>query len=173
MVGGRSLYGSERFRLVWGWDVRDFTGEHLFFRYDIPERWLERFHLEYWVPPETYGSPEAWSYKELDRYVGLFPRSGGYERFITFEKAKTHEFIEPTPALVTEAVGLFRRRPRLGDDELRSRIYEEMDTKHEAGIKKRHDIIDANVGAFGLTPWMAVSGPLTPTSRRTDWRTRL
>ncbi len=173
-LSGSNVYGAERFRLVWGWDVRDFTGENLFFRYDVPERWLERFHLEYWAPPGSFGTPETWIYNGYDKSIGPYPRGGGYERFMTFEHARTHEFIYPTPLLVTEALGLARRAMlRPSSEEIATSIMEDKRLKAEAVRTQRHDIVDNNISAFGLSPWMPVSGPMTPTTRRTDWRKAL
>src|SRR6202041_2737103 len=74
IAGGANLYGQANFRVVWGgsrltwiggrWTDRDASGNVI--REAIETRQvpkylpMDRWHIELWMSPESYGSPEEW-----------------------------------------------------------------------------------------------------------------
>src|ERR1700729_225843 len=74
IAGGANLYGEANFRVVWGgsrltWiggrgTDRDASGNIIREAVELRQvpKYLphDRWHLERWVPPEHYGSPELW-----------------------------------------------------------------------------------------------------------------
>ncbi len=105
-AGGVNRYGEPNFRVVWGWSRltwiggrwtdRDRSGNIV--REVIELRELpkytphDRWHIERWVPPEAYGSPEEWYQRTLETEGGIvipalgpYPARGEYEHSFTLE----------------------------------------------------------------------------------------
>lgn len=104
-IGGLNLFGESIFRLVWGgsrldWDggkwtdfdasgneIRSVVEMRKVPKYDPEDRW----YLERWIAPETYGSPEKWKQSTLNggtmeyfdgipvMTLGPYPHRGDYE----------------------------------------------------------------------------------------------
>ena len=116
LAGGRNLFGEANYRAVWGWSRLDWIGgkwedrdaEGKLVR-EVVEVRLEpkyvphnRWHIERWLPPENYGSPERWVAEiveiENGRSVpalGPYPSRGDYEHCFTLEGARG-EFVQLT-----------------------------------------------------------------------------
>ena len=103
---------------------------------------LNRWVLEKWVPPETFGSPEDWKRQTWDAQLltymlGPYPAKGEYEFCHCFETEK-HSPVEITPHLISLVVSLIKdgvenhsfaeRRQAILDD------YERADREHQAKI---------------------------------------
>ena len=63
-----------------------------------------RWHIERWMPPESYGSPEQWHAETLEiengrsiAALGPYPSRGDYEHCFTLEGPRG-EFVQLTPA---------------------------------------------------------------------------
>jgi len=133
--GGENRYGEPNFRVVWGgsrltwiggrWTDRDTSGnvirEAVELR-QVPKYLpLDRWHIERWSPPESYGSPETWREQTTETEDGVrvpalgpYPARGEYEHCFTLEGA-AGEFIALTPAAydwIVRAIEWSRRQPR-------------------------------------------------------------
>jgi hypothetical protein len=135
MAGGRNPFGGANYRVIWGWnrlawiggkfEDRDANGDLL---REVVELRLEpkypqvnRWHVERWVAPETYGSPREWYAKTVEcangirvAALGPYPERGDYEHCFTLEGPKG-EFVQLTPAIVehlARAIEWARRFPR-------------------------------------------------------------
>ncbi|MGH9776747.1 MAG: hypothetical protein ACRD50_17615, partial [Candidatus Acidiferrales bacterium] len=103
-AGGTNRYGEPNFRLVWGWSRltwiggkwtdRDASGnilrECVEMRQEPKYAPCDRWHIERWVPPESYGSPEFWYSQTLEHENGIvipalgpYPSRGEYEHCFT------------------------------------------------------------------------------------------
>ncbi len=135
LAGGANRYGEPNFRVVWGgsrltwiggrWTDRDAHGnairEAIELRQVPKYAPLDRWHIERWTPPESYGSPELWYRQTVEVEDGIripalgpYPSRGEYEHCFTLESA-AGEFIPLTPAAcdwIVRAVEWSRRRPR-------------------------------------------------------------
>jgi hypothetical protein len=103
-AGGWNRLGQPNFRVVWGWSRlswiggkwtdRDASGN--VFREVVELRQVpkylphDRWHIERWLPPEIYGTPETWSFLTLERADGVlvpalgpYPSRGEYEHCFT------------------------------------------------------------------------------------------
>lgn len=101
-AGGRNPFGEPNFRVVWGWNRLTWiggkwtlfdahgneTGHRIELRrepkYFVP--CVERWFVEKWMPPESYGSPEMWRAETTEcddgiRYpaLGPYPARGDWE----------------------------------------------------------------------------------------------
>jgi len=133
--GGLTLGGDMNYRLTWGYHDRG--------RYSTPERWLERWHLEW-----------------------LHPVSREYERIATFEEGITKEFMSPTTTLLIEALNLHRKTVERSRDEIHAKVAGELAERERQASEKKLGMMEDSMAAFPLKTWMPVSGPMTPEKRR-------
>lgn len=120
-AGGRSIFGEPNFRAVWGWNrlgwiggrwtdhdpatgsvLRETIGVRLAPKYFPHNRW----HIERWCAPETYGSPEQWARNTLEiedgrniPALGPYPSRGEYEHVFTLEDSRGN-FLQLTPTMI-------------------------------------------------------------------------
>ena len=134
-AGGKNRFGEPNFRVVWGasrlawiggrWTDRDAHGNALRETIEVrcvPKYFaLDRWHLERWMPPESYGSPEIWSAQTTETEdgrrvaaLGPYPSRGEYEHCFTLA-GPGGEFLPLNGAAcdwIVRAVEWSRRQPR-------------------------------------------------------------
>jgi hypothetical protein len=117
-AGGLNRFGEPLFRVVWGgsrlawiggrWTDRDANNnvirEALELRRAPKYVPHDRWHIERWLPPEAYGSPEFWRAQTTEVEDGIaipalgpYPSRGDYEHCFTLAGAHG-EFIPLSPA---------------------------------------------------------------------------
>jgi len=176
-AGGINRYGEANYRAMWGWnrlawiggkfEDRDEHGELLRERVEL--RWepkypaVNRWHIERWLPPETYGSPRAWYAQTSERENGIsipalgpYPSRGEYEHCFTLESSRG-EFVQLTATAaehIARAIEWSRTFPH---------------AKHRAGLYGREahedrsyedwafDQLDDAVPAFHKQPFVTVA----------------
>lgn len=154
-AGGLNRFGEPNYRAVWGgtrldwiggkWTDRDEHGnvirEVVEVRH-VPKYFpLDRWHIERWVPPETYGSPEAWRLQTLEREdgkfvpaLGPFPYRGDYEHSFTVEDADGN-FVQLTPAIarhIALAIEFSRNLPQQTKTEYVNRAAEKQEREYDS-----------------------------------------
>ena len=134
-AGGTNVYGEANFRVVWGgsrltwiggrWTDRDASGNVI--REAIETRQvpkylpMDRWHIERWMPAESYGSPEEWLAQTTEvedgiriAALGPYPARGEYEHCFTLAAADGG-YLPLSPAAcdwIVRAVEWARRQPR-------------------------------------------------------------
>ena len=133
-TGGTNRFGEPNFRVVWGgsrltwiggrWTDRDahdnIIREVVELR-KVPKYLpVDRWHIERWTPPESYGSPELWREQTIEIENGIripalgpYPSRGEYEHCFTLESA-AGEFVQLTPTScdwIVRAIEWSRRQP--------------------------------------------------------------
>ena len=124
-AGGRNRFGDPNFRVVWGWNRLTWIGgrwtdrdaseniirQRVELRQEPKYPTLNRWNLERWVAPETYGTPEAWydttiksgddegAYGCFMAELGPYPARGDYEHAFTIEDVDG-QFLQLTPAIL-------------------------------------------------------------------------
>jgi hypothetical protein len=120
LAGGCNLFGEPNYRAVWGWSRLDWIGGKWEDRDPVTGRLLReivelrrepkytphnRWHIERWMPPESYGSPESWRAQTAEIVngrnipgLGPYPSRGDYEHCFTLE-GPHGEFVQLTPAV--------------------------------------------------------------------------
>src|SRR5579871_5114364 len=104
LAGGRNRYGEPNYRAVWGWSRLGWIGGRWTDRNDAGDTVREvielcrvpkytpqdRWHIERWMPPESYGSPANWYSQTIERENGValpglgpYPERGEYEHCFT------------------------------------------------------------------------------------------
>jgi len=147
-AGGLNRFGEPNYRAAWGgsrlawiggkWEDRDAEGnlirETVEVRLEPKYAPQNRWHIERWVPPEAYGSPQQWREQTIEiangrtiPALGPYPSRGEYEHCFTLEGSRG-EFIQLTPAVARHiaraiefgrGVPPHRRREALADRALR------------------------------------------------------
>jgi hypothetical protein len=135
LAGSCNRFGEPNYRAVWGWsrlgwiggkwEDRDADGSLL---REVVELRLEpkytphdRWHIERWLPPESYESPEQWYAETLEIQngrsipaLGPYPSRGEYEHCFTLEGPRG-EFVQLTPTVarhIARAIEVSRSMPR-------------------------------------------------------------
>ena len=119
LAGGCNRFGEPNYRAVWGWSRLDWIGgkwedrddggallrEVVELRREPKYTPHNRWHIERWLPPETYGSPEQWRAATIEiedgrniPALGPYPSRGEYEHCFTLEGPRG-EFVPLTPAV--------------------------------------------------------------------------
>lgn len=123
-AGGRNRFGEPNYRVVWGWSRLTPIGGlwedngRVEVRMEPKYPQVNRWHIEKWVAPESYGSPEFWEMTTKEEGIhalGPYPSRGDYEHCFTLEGPRG-EFLQLTPTLVehvAKAIEFSRRaKPR-------------------------------------------------------------
>lgn len=176
-AGGRNRFGEPNFRIVWGWsrlgwiggewEDRDEAGEK--FRQvtelrRVPKYFpFDRWHLERWLPPEAYGSPEEWYRGTVERSgaewiatLGPFPDRGEWEHCLTLQ-TPGGGFLPLTPGLCRQMVLAIERSRSLPGAERRAalqRAAERRERDYEAHV----DDVLWNEPRFHAQPYVTVGG---------------
>jgi hypothetical protein len=167
-AGGVNRYGEPNFRVVWGgsrlawiggrWTDRDAHGNQIRETVELrrvpkylPE---DRWHIERWLPAESYGSPEQWVAQTTEiedgvriAALGPYPSRGDYEHCFTLESA-SGEFIPLTPAAcdwIVRAIEWSRRQRRT---EMRGAVAAREARRERHMDRGMDDILDDAVPAF-------------------------
>ena len=135
LAGGCNRLGEANYRAVWGWSRLDWIGgkwedrdaagnllrEVVELRREPKYLPHDRWHIERWMPPESYGSPAAWYAQTLEiadgrnvPALGPYPSRGDYEHCFTLQGPRG-EFMQLTPAVarhIARAIEMSRVAPR-------------------------------------------------------------
>lgn len=133
-AGGLNRFGEPNFRAVWGWSRLTWIGgkwtdtdAHGNITREVVELRqvpkyvpFNRWYIERWIPPESYGSPQQWYAQTIERNDGVaipalgpYPHRGDYEHCFTLQGPRG-EFIALTPSVcefVVRAVEFARKQP--------------------------------------------------------------
>jgi hypothetical protein len=134
-AGGTNRLGEPNFRVVWGgsrltwiggrWVDRDAHGnvvrEVIELRQVPKYAPVDRWHIERWTPPESYGSPEEWYTRTTEVEDGIrlpalgpYPSRGEYEHCFTLSGMNS-DFVQLTATAsdwVVRAIEWARRQPK-------------------------------------------------------------
>jgi len=119
LAGGRNPFGEANYRAVWGWSRLDWIGgkwedrdaesgrvirEVVELRREPKYLPHNRWHIERWMPAESYGSPAEWAAQTCEivngrnvAALGPYPSRGDYEHCFTVEGPRG-EFVQLTAA---------------------------------------------------------------------------
>ncbi len=133
-AGGLNRYGEPNFRAVWGWSRLTWIGgkwsdtdahgnvtREIIELREVPKYFpFDRWHIERWLPPETYGSPQQWYAQTIEREDGIsipalgpYPQRGEYEHCFTLQGPRS-EFIPLSPSAceaIVRAIEFARSEP--------------------------------------------------------------
>ena len=173
-AGGINRFGEANYRAVWGWnrlawiggkfEDRDEHGallrERIELRLEPKYPGVNRWHIERWLPPETYGSPRAWYAQTIERENGVsipalgpYPSRGEYEHCFTLESPRG-QFIQLTPTAaeyIARAIEWSRKYPPAKN---RRRLYDREQRAETNYEQWAFDVMDDAVPAFHKQPFV-------------------
>ena len=176
-AGGCNRLGEPNYRAVWGWkrlawiggkfEDRDEHGallrERVELRLEPKYPVLNRWHIERWLPPETYGSPRAWYAQTIEREKGVsipalgpYPSRGEYEHCFTLESPRG-DFVQLTPTIaehIARAIEWSRRFPRAKQ---RTDLYNREARADRSYQQWAFDVLDDAISAFHKQPFVTVA----------------
>jgi hypothetical protein len=175
-AGGINRFGEANYRAVWGWnrlawiggkfEDRDEHGvllrERVELRMEPKYPAVNRWHIERWLPPETYGSPRAWYAQTIERENGIsipalgpYPSRGEYEHCFTLENSRG-EFLQLTPTIAEHIARAIECSRNFARAKSRGRLYDREQRVENNYDQWAYDVMDDAVPAFHKQPFVTV-----------------
>jgi hypothetical protein len=182
LAGGKNPFGEPNYRAIWGWNRLAWIGgkfeEHdpatgsllrevVELRKEPKYPAVNRWHIEKWLPAESYGSPRAWYAQTIEvadgrsiPALGPYPARGEYEHCLTLEdstEGKRGGFVQLTVTAaehIAHAIEWSRKHPRSTS---RRRLYDREDRTERAYDEYAYDVLDDAVPAFHRQPFVTVA----------------
>ena len=175
-AGGINRFGEANYRAVWGWnrlawiggkfEDRDEHGALLRERVELRQEpkypAVNRWHIERWLPPETYGSPRTWYSQTIERENGIsipalgpYPSRGEYEHCFTVETPRG-EFLQLTPTIAEHIARAIECSRNFARSKTRGRLYEREQRTERTYDQWAFDVMDDAVPAFHKQPFVSV-----------------
>lgn len=176
-AGGINRFGEANYRAVWGWnrlawiggkfEDRDEHGVLLRERVELRQEpkypAVNRWHIERWLPPESYGSPRAWYAQTIERENGIsipalgpYPSRGEYEHCFTLE-GRSGEFLQLTPTIAEHIARAIECSRSFARAMTRTRLYDREERTERSYDHWAFDVMDDAVPAFHKQPFVAVA----------------
>ena len=176
VAGGLNRYGEPNYRVVWGWnrlawiggkfedrdEHGDLVREVVELRREPKYAAVNRWHVERWVPPETYGSPREWYAQTMESTggrsvaaLGAYPERGEYEHCFTIQ-GLNGEFVQLTPAIVEHVARAIEWSRRMPSEKRRERLYEREAQGNLEYESWAYDVLDEGVPAMRGQPFVTV-----------------
>lgn len=167
-AGGTNRFGEANFRVVWGgsrlswiggrWTDRDVHGnvirEVIELRREPKYVPIHRWHIERWLPPESYGTPDEWAMRTVEVENGIripalgpYPSRGEYEHCFTLSEPDG-SFMQLSPTAcdwIIRAIQWTRRQPRRMTQ---AAIGNREDRRERDWDRLADDVMDDSVPAF-------------------------
>ncbi len=175
-AGGANRFSEPNYRAVWGWNrlawiggkFEDRDGHGVLLRERIELRLepkypaVSRWHIERWVPPETYGSPRSWYAQTVERENGIsipalgpYPSRGEYEHCFTIE-GPHGEFIRLTPTIAEHIARAIEWSRKLLRSAKKGQLYDREGREERNYENWAYGLLDDAVPAFHKQPFVTV-----------------
>jgi hypothetical protein len=176
-AGGINRYGEANYRAVWGWnrlawiggkfadrnDRGDLVREVVELRREPKYPAVNRWHIERWMPPESYGSPRHWYAQTVEREnstaipaLGPYPYRGDYEHCFTLQ-SPSGDFVQLTAAAaehIAHAIEFSRKANRAAG---KRSITDRLAREESSYDQYAYDVLDDAVPAFHQQPFVTVA----------------
>jgi hypothetical protein len=123
---------------------------------------VNRWHIERWLPPETYGSPRAWYAQTIECENGIsipalgpYPSRGEYEHCFTLETPRG-KFVQLTPTIAEHIARAIEWSRNCARAKSRSRFYDREHRTERSYDQWAFDLMDDAVPAFHKQPFVTV-----------------
>jgi hypothetical protein len=175
-AGGINRFSEPNYRAVWGWnrlawiggkfEDRDEQGSLLRERIELRKEpkypSVNRWHIERWLPPETYGSPRAWYAQTVERENGIsipalgpYPSRGEYEHCFTLESPRG-EFVQLTPTIGEHIARAIEWSRKFSRSAKKHQLYEREGREERTYENWAFDVMDDAVPAFHKQPFVTI-----------------
>lgn len=167
-AGGLNPLGEPLYRMVWGWSRLSPIGgkwedkDKTVFEMRMLPKYMStdehgnltfnRWHIEKWLPPETYGSPEEWYASTIEyedevhktgRFLyalGEYPSRGEYELCVTLQ-GKRGEFMAPSVSILETCVQLIEKGRLEPASKRKAALYEREAKRERDEVERGMDIL--------------------------------
>ena len=178
LAGGINRFREPNYRAVWGWNRLAWIGgkfeerdpvtgallrEVVELRQEPKYAAVNRWHIEKWLPPETYGSPRTWWAQTIEveagrsiPALGPYPARGEYEHCFTLE-GPSGEFLQLTPTVaehIARAIECSCRHPR---SSAKRALYNREQRQEHTYDAWAYELLDDTVPAFHRQPFVTVA----------------
>lgn len=177
LAGGINRFGQANYRAVWGWsrlswvggkwEDRDEAGNLL--REIVELRQVpkytphDRWHIERWLPPEAYGSPQDWYAQTVEREggasvpaLGPYPASGEYEHCFTLA-GPNGEFVQLTSTVAEHIARAIETGRNVSAGTRRQAVERREEQEEREYDGWALDVLDSGGGAFHGSPFVTVA----------------
>jgi hypothetical protein len=176
-AGGLNRFCEANYRAVWGWnrlawiggkfEDRDDKGSLLRERIELRKEpkypAVNRWHIERWLPPETYGSPRSWYAQTIERENGIsipalgpYPLRGEYEHCFTLE-GPHGEFLQLTPTAAEHIARAIECSRNFARTKARCHLYDREQRAERNYDQWAFDVMDDAVPAFHKQSFVTVA----------------
>jgi hypothetical protein len=181
-AGGRNRYSEPNFRVVWGWSRLGWVGgrwtdrdahgnvvREIIEMRQVPKYLpCDRWHIERWMPPESYGAPAQWYAQTFETENGIiipalgpYPSRGEYEHCFTLANARG-EFV-PLDGAACEAIVRAIVWARAQDAAARRAALDSREARSERAWQSHADDALGDAGrAFHGQPQVSFAGAAIP-----------
>jgi hypothetical protein len=164
-AGGANRYNEPNYRVIWGWnrlawiggkfEDRDDDGnllrEVVELRQEPKYPQLNRWHIERWLPAESYGSPKSWYAQTIERLAGQsipalgpYPERGDYEHCFTLE-SHDGKFLQLTPTVVEQVARAIEWSRNFSKSQRHESLYEREARQEKSYDAWAFDLLSQNV----------------------------
>jgi len=175
-AGGCNRLGEPNYRAVWGWnrlawiggkfEDRDEHGvllrERIELRLEPKYPAVNRWHIERWLPPETYGSPRIWYAQTIERENGIsvpalgpYPSRGEYEHCFTLESSRDG-FLQLSPTIAEHIARTIEWSRKFPHSAMKRHLHDREGREERAYENWAFDVLDDSVPAFHKQPFVTV-----------------
>ncbi len=177
IAGGVNRFGEANYRAVWGWNRLAWIGgkfeEHdpatgsllrevVELRQEPKYPAVNRWHLERWVAPESYGPARAWYAQTLEiangrnvPALGPYPERGDYEHCFTLEGPRG-EFVQLTATVVEHVARAIEWSRNKSRETRREAVGMRAAREEQAYDEHAFAVLDDAVPAFHSQPFVCV-----------------
>ena len=176
-AGGINRYGETNYRAVWGWnrlawiggkfEDRDQRGDLLRevveLRREPKYPAVNRWHIERWMPPESYGSPRQWYAQTVERENGVtipalgpYPYRGDYEHCFTLQ-TPGGAFVQLTAAAAEHIAHVIEFSRKTNRAEGKRAVTDRHAHEENNYDQYAYDVLDDAVPAFHHQPFVTVA----------------
>jgi hypothetical protein len=178
IAGGVNRFGEANYRAVWGWNRLAWIGgkfeEHdpatgsllrevVELRQEPKYPAVNRWHVERWMAPESYGSARAWYAQTLEiadgrsvPALGPYPERGEYEHCFTLEGPQG-EFVQLSATVaehIARAIEWSRNKSR---GRRKEAVRARAEREERANDEHAFAVLDDTVPAFHGQPFVGVA----------------
>jgi hypothetical protein len=177
LAGGMNRFGRANYRAVWGWsrlswvggkwEDRDEAGNLLREIVELREvpKYAphDRWHIERWLPPEAYGSPQEWYAQTAEREggtnvpaLGPYPVRGEYEHCFTLA-GPNGEFVQLTSTVAEYIARAIETGRNVSAGTRRQAVVRREERQERDYDGWAWDVLDSGVAAFHGSPFVTVA----------------
>jgi hypothetical protein len=177
VAGGVNRFGEANYRAVWGWKRLAWIGgkfeerdeasgalvrEVIQLRQEPKYPAVNRWHIEKWMAPESYGTPQTWYAQTMEiadgrnvAALGPYPERGDYEHCFTLEGPRG-EYVQLTATVAEHVARAIEWSRNKGGALRRESVTNRVAKEERSYDEQAFAVLDDAVPAFHAQPFVCV-----------------